>query len=123
MFRYRWFYRDVLEPRGLVVPLVISEAGIDGIIGNRPGPDGLGWQDFQSFWVAQGWGPDGQTPTSTSSSGSITRRARTLRDRLYTVHRGRGSAWPSYRAGPFPAPFGGVYRESIALMGQGFHPD
>ena len=59
MFRYRWFYRDVLEPRGLVVPLVISEAGIDGILGNRPGPDGLGWQDFQEFWVAQGWGPDG----------------------------------------------------------------
>ena len=64
MFRYRWFYRDVLEPRGLVVPLVISEAGIDGIIGNRPGPDGLGWQDFQTFWVAQGWGPDGQTAVS-----------------------------------------------------------
>ena len=61
MFRYRWFYRDVLEPRGLVVPLVISEAGIDGILGNRPGPQGLGWQDFQEFWVAQGWGPDGQT--------------------------------------------------------------
>jgi len=61
MFRYRWFYRDVLEPRGLVVPLVISEAGIDGIIGNRPGPEGLGWQDFQGFWVEQGWGPDGQT--------------------------------------------------------------
>ena len=61
MFRYRWFYRDVLEPRGLVVPLVISEAGIDGILGNRPGPEGLGWQDFQAFWVAQGWGPDGQT--------------------------------------------------------------
>lgn len=61
MFRYRWFYRDVLEPRGLVVPLVISEAGIDGILGNRPGPEGLGWQDFQEFWVAQGWGPDGQT--------------------------------------------------------------
>ena len=61
MFRYRWFYRDVLEPRGLVVPLVISEAGIDGILGNRPGPDGLGWQDFQDFWVQQGWGPDGQT--------------------------------------------------------------
>jgi hypothetical protein len=61
LFRYRWFYRDILEPRGLVIPLVISEAGIDGILGNRPGPDGLGWQDFQEFWVAQGWGPDGQT--------------------------------------------------------------
>lgn len=58
-FRYRWFYRDFLEPAGLVIPLVISEAGIDGIIGNRPGPDGLGWADFQDYWVQQGWGPDG----------------------------------------------------------------
>lgn len=43
----------------MVIPLVISEAGIDGIIGNRPGPDGLGWADFQDYWVQQGWGPDG----------------------------------------------------------------
>ena len=27
--------------------------------GNRPGPDGLGWADFQDYWVQQGWGPDG----------------------------------------------------------------
>ncbi len=26
-FRYRWYYRDILEPAGLVIPLVISEAG------------------------------------------------------------------------------------------------
>ncbi len=24
-FRYRWFYREILEPRGLVIPLVVSE--------------------------------------------------------------------------------------------------
>lgn len=60
-FRYRWFYRDILEPRNLVIPLVISEAGIDGIIGNRPGPDGYGWADFQDFWVQQGWATDGVT--------------------------------------------------------------
>ncbi len=58
-FRYRWFYREFLEPRGLVIPLVISEAGIDGIIGNRPGPDGYGWEQFQTFWVEQGWGATG----------------------------------------------------------------
>lgn len=58
-FRYRWFYRDLLEPAGLVIPLVVSEAGIDGVIGNRPGPAGLGWMDFQSYWVEQGWGVDG----------------------------------------------------------------
>jgi hypothetical protein len=58
-FRYRWYYRDILHPAGLVIPLVISEAGIDGIIGNRPGPKGKGWADFQDYWVEQGWGPNG----------------------------------------------------------------
>jgi hypothetical protein len=58
-FRYRWFYRDILEPAGLAIPLVVSEAGIDGIIGNRPGPPGLGWADFQDFWVSQGLGSNG----------------------------------------------------------------
>ncbi|MBE2221733.1 MAG: hypothetical protein IAF02_09345 [Anaerolineae bacterium] len=59
-FRYRWYYRDILEPRGLVLPLVISEAGIDGIIGmGRPGPNGHGWDDFADYWVAQGLGENG----------------------------------------------------------------
>jgi hypothetical protein len=58
-FRYRWYYRELLEPNDLVVPLVITEAGVDGIIGNRPGPPGTGWYDFQDYWVAQGWGRTG----------------------------------------------------------------
>lgn len=59
-FRYRWFYREYLEPAGLVIPLVITEAGIDGIIGSRPGPNGLGWRDFQSYWAENGsWGHNG----------------------------------------------------------------
>ncbi len=58
-FRYRWFYREILEPGDMVIPLVISEAGIDGIIGNRPGPSGLGWKDFQSYWEHQGLGRTG----------------------------------------------------------------
>lgn len=58
-FRYRWYYREFLEPLDLVIPLVITEAGIDGIIGNRPGPDGLGWMDFQDYWIAQGWADNG----------------------------------------------------------------
>ncbi|MCB8927089.1 MAG: hypothetical protein H6652_15835 [Ardenticatenaceae bacterium] len=58
-FRYRWYYEELLIPRGLVIPLVISEAGIDGIIGNRPGPEGLGWADFQEYAVDQGWGRTG----------------------------------------------------------------
>ena len=58
-FRYRWYYRELLEPNDLVVPLVMTEAGVDGIIGNRPGPSGTGWYDFQDYWVAQGWGSTG----------------------------------------------------------------
>lgn len=58
-FRYRWYYREYLEPAGLEIPLVISEAGIDGIIGNRPGPAGFGWRDFQSYWEKQGLGRTG----------------------------------------------------------------
>ena len=58
-FRYRWFYREILEPAEMVIPLVISEAGVDGIIGNRPGPAGLGWHHFQDYWVEQGWGRSG----------------------------------------------------------------
>jgi hypothetical protein len=58
-FRYRWYYREYLEPLDLVIPLVISEAGIDGIIGNRPGPNGTGWSDFQKYWVEQGWASNG----------------------------------------------------------------
>jgi hypothetical protein len=57
--RYRWYYREFLEPAGLVIPLAITEAGIDGIIGGRPGPPGYGWADFQSYAVEQGWGRDG----------------------------------------------------------------
>jgi hypothetical protein len=59
-FRYRWYYREILEPAGLVLPLVISEAGVDGIIGNRPGPSGLGWADFADYWVQQGWATTGE---------------------------------------------------------------
>jgi hypothetical protein len=58
-FRYRWYYREYLEPAGLEIPLVVSEAGIDGIISNRPGPPGLGWRDFQTYWEEQGLGQTG----------------------------------------------------------------
>ena len=57
--RYRWWYEDFLKPKGLVLPLVISEAGIDGTIPNRPGPQGRGWQDFRSYWVEQGLADEG----------------------------------------------------------------
>ncbi len=59
MFRYRWYYEEFLLPRGLYIPLAITEAGIDGVIGNRPGPQGTGWKDFQGYWADNGMGEDG----------------------------------------------------------------
>jgi hypothetical protein len=55
--RYRWWYEDFLIPRGLVIPLVISEAGVDGLVSNRPGPlDAHGWLDFKAYWAEAGLG-------------------------------------------------------------------
>jgi hypothetical protein len=56
MLRYRWWYEDFLKPRGLQVPLIISEAGVDGLVGNRPGPKPAGgWLDFAEYWMSRGW--------------------------------------------------------------------
>ena len=52
--RYRKAYRYYLQPAGLEVPLVMTEAGIDGGVQNRPGPEGYGWKDFADFWRKEG---------------------------------------------------------------------
>ena len=53
--RYRKVYRTYLQPAGLAIPLVITEAGVDGLVGNRPGPGSArGWQDFAPFWRSEG---------------------------------------------------------------------
>jgi hypothetical protein len=59
--RYRQVYNQILIPRGLSLPLVFTELGVDGLVANRPGPpDAKGWQDFQGYWAENGyglWGP------------------------------------------------------------------
>lgn len=59
--RYRKVYNEILKPAGLAVPLILTELGVDGLVGNRPGPpDAKGWQDFQDYWKQSGygdWGP------------------------------------------------------------------
>jgi hypothetical protein len=44
-FRYRWFYRELLEPAGLVIPLVISELNF------------VGWGDltYEDFILQCAW--------------------------------------------------------------------
>jgi hypothetical protein len=56
--RYRKVYREYLEPNGLALPLILTEIGIDGLVGNRSGPDGEGWQDFGGYWADLGMGKD-----------------------------------------------------------------
>ncbi|WP_423226413.1 hypothetical protein [Candidatus Amarolinea aalborgensis] len=58
--RYRKVYRNYLEPAGLAVPLLITECGVDGLVQNRPGPNGRGWRDFVTYWGLElGMGFDG----------------------------------------------------------------
>ena len=56
--RYRKVYREYLEPNKLTLPLILTEIGIDGLVGNRPGPEGAGWQDFSGYWDELGMGKD-----------------------------------------------------------------
>jgi hypothetical protein len=59
--RYRKVYKEILQPAGLTVPLIMTELGVDGLVTDRPGPpDAMGWQDFQQYWAETGyglWGP------------------------------------------------------------------
>ena len=56
--RYRKVYNEYLEPNKLTLPLILTEIGIDGLVGNRPGPEGKGWQDFGGYWDQLGMGKD-----------------------------------------------------------------
>lgn len=58
--RYRFWYEGYLKPRGLGdLPLVISEAGVEGrpTAGGPCGdPGGKAWKDYGRYWVQQGYG-------------------------------------------------------------------
>lgn len=56
--RYRKVYRNFLAPNNLMLPLLLTEVGIDGWIGDRPGPTGMGWKDFAGYWAELGMGVD-----------------------------------------------------------------
>jgi len=61
-FRYRFWYEDIFKPLDLPIPLVLTEFGIDGLIGlDRPGPlHAGGWRDVADYWIGQGLGSDGK---------------------------------------------------------------
>jgi hypothetical protein len=54
--RYRKVYRHQLQPLGYGdIPLLITECGVDGLVGNRPGPtEAGGWKDFVDTWLEAG---------------------------------------------------------------------
>jgi len=57
--RYRKVYRQWLIPRGLVIPLVITECGIDPLVNPKPeGAPGGTWKDLGDFWEANDLEPD-----------------------------------------------------------------
>ncbi|MCU0508156.1 MAG: hypothetical protein MUC34_07125 [Anaerolineae bacterium] len=56
--RYRKVYRGYLQPNKLDIPLLLTEVGIDGLLQNRPGPQGKGWRDFAQYWDSLGMGSD-----------------------------------------------------------------
>ncbi len=96
--RYRWWYEEILIPRGLVVPLIISEAGIDGITmaGQRPGPDGLGWQDFGGYWEQVGLpgGAEGYVRQLAWYDSELQRDDYVIGFTIFTA--GGGEGWRSY---------------------------
>lgn len=56
--RYRKVYRGYLQPNKLDIPLLLTEVGIDGLLTDRPGPEGKGWRDFAGYWASLGMGSD-----------------------------------------------------------------
>lgn len=56
--RYRKVYGQYLIPWGLRLPLLVTECGVDGMVGDRPGPPGKGWKDFAAYWAELGMGWD-----------------------------------------------------------------
>ena len=58
--RYRQAYRRQL-PADARIPLIITECGVDGLVGSRPGPEGHGWRDFAKYWKQNNIAPDSVT--------------------------------------------------------------
>ena len=96
--RYRWWYEDILIPRGTIVPLVISEAGIDGIVmsGERPGPAGLGWRDFVNYWEDLGLGEGVQAYVNQLAWYDYQVQADSYVIGFTVFTAGGGSRWRSY---------------------------
>ena len=90
MFRYRWFYRDVLEPRGLVVPLGYLRGGHRRYPG-QPSGAGSAWagRTSRSSGLSKGGAADGQTAYLNQLQSVDNEARKGPRDRLYALYRRR----------------------------------
>lgn len=96
--RYRQVYDQILIPRGLGIPLVFTELGVDGLVTNRPGPqDATGWQHFQSYWAENGfglWGPGAYVEQLVWYDKAMRQNDYVIGSAIYAMAASRG--WESY---------------------------
>jgi hypothetical protein len=96
--RYRWWYEELLKPRNLVIPLAITEAGIDGMLmsGQRPGPAGMGWTEFSDYWTQTGIGgwSDGYIRQLSWYDGEVRRDDYVIGFAVFTA--GAVEGWTTY---------------------------
>jgi hypothetical protein len=102
--RYRQIYNQILIPRGLAIPLVMTEMGVDGLVANRPGPqDARGWQHFQDYWAENGyglWGPGAYVEQLVWYDRAMQQDSYVIGGTIYGM--GTSSEWISYDIGNTP---------------------
>jgi hypothetical protein len=102
--RYRQIYNQILIPRGLAIPLVMTEMGVDGLVANRPGPQNArGWQHFQEYWAENGyglWGPGAYVEQLVWYDRAMQQDSYVIGGTIYGM--GTSSEWISYDIGNTP---------------------
>jgi hypothetical protein len=102
--RYRQVYNQYLIPRGLAIPLVMTEMGVDGLVANRPGPqEARGWQHFQDYWAENGyglWGPGAYVEQLVWYDRAMQQDSYVIGGTIYGM--GTSNEWISYNIGNTP---------------------
>lgn len=112
--RYRQVYDQILIPRGLGIPLVFTELGVDGLVTDRPGPpEATGWQHFQAYWAEHGfglWGPGAYIEQLAWYDEAMRQNDYVLGSAIYAM--AASSGWESY---DILGPAGEVLRQYLSV--------
>ncbi len=112
--RYRQVYNQFLIPRGLALPLVMTELGVDGLVSNRPGPpEARGWQHFQEYWAQNGfglWGPGAYVEQLVWYDQAMQQNDYVIGGCIYALAASQG--WHSYEIG---GPVVGVLEQYLGV--------